>query len=73
MDPQIFYAIFSTLYGGFIGAFDRLGEVMVPIKDNLIYYSVTKISFTFVCGDLTMSFLISYLLKSESLWTSFIF
>lgn len=27
MDPQIFYAVFSTLYGGFIGALDRLGEV----------------------------------------------
>ncbi|PIN05529.1 1,3-beta-glucan synthase [Handroanthus impetiginosus] len=27
MDLQIWYAIFSTLYGGFIGAFDRLGEI----------------------------------------------
>ncbi|KAL8528945.1 hypothetical protein ACS0TY_006425 [Phlomoides rotata] len=27
MDTQIFYAIFSTIYGGFIGAFDRLGEI----------------------------------------------
>lgn len=27
MDTQIWYAIFSTLYGGCIGAFDRLGEV----------------------------------------------
>ncbi|KAK6128378.1 hypothetical protein DH2020_037854 [Rehmannia glutinosa] len=27
MDPQIWYAIFSTFYGGFIGAFDRLGEI----------------------------------------------
>ncbi|KAI3924716.1 hypothetical protein MKW92_041149 [Papaver armeniacum] len=27
MDTQIWYAIFSTLYGGFVGAFDRLGEV----------------------------------------------
>ncbi|KAL8034672.1 hypothetical protein ABFX02_12G044200 [Erythranthe guttata] len=27
MDTQIFYAIFSTFYGGFIGAFDRLGEI----------------------------------------------
>ncbi|KAG8383820.1 hypothetical protein BUALT_Bualt04G0053600 [Buddleja alternifolia] len=27
MDTQIWYAIFSTLYGGFIGAFDRLGEI----------------------------------------------
>ncbi|KAJ1405051.1 Vacuolar protein sorting-associate protein Vta1/Callose synthase, N-terminal [Sesbania bispinosa] len=27
MDTQIWYAIFSTLYGGIIGAFDRLGEI----------------------------------------------
>ncbi|XP_022879526.1 callose synthase 5-like [Olea europaea var. sylvestris] len=27
MDPQIWYAIYSTIYGGFIGAFDRLGEI----------------------------------------------
>ncbi|XP_075501475.1 callose synthase 5-like isoform X1 [Primulina tabacum] len=27
MDLQIWYAIYSTLYGGFIGAFDRLGEI----------------------------------------------
>ncbi|CAM8951038.1 unnamed protein product [Rhodiola kirilowii] len=29
MDTQIWYSIFSTLYGGFIGAFDRLGEVSI--------------------------------------------
>ncbi|XLU95279.1 hypothetical protein S245_009631 [Arachis hypogaea] len=27
MDAQIWYAVFSTLYGGVIGAFDRLGEI----------------------------------------------
>lgn len=27
MDPQIWYAIFSTLFGGVYGAFRRLGEV----------------------------------------------
>ncbi|KAL2342918.1 hypothetical protein Fmac_004203 [Flemingia macrophylla] len=27
MDTQIWYAIFSTLYGGGVGAFDRLGEI----------------------------------------------
>ncbi|KAK4585552.1 hypothetical protein RGQ29_022984 [Quercus rubra] len=27
MDTQIWYAIFSTLYGGVLGAFDRLGEI----------------------------------------------
>jgi hypothetical protein len=29
MDTQIWYAIFSTLYGGIVGAFDRLGEVFI--------------------------------------------
>lgn len=28
MDTQIWYAIFSTICGGVIGAFDRLGEVI---------------------------------------------
>ncbi|KAL9158808.1 hypothetical protein ABFS82_08G093100 [Erythranthe guttata] len=27
LDLQIWYAIFSTMYGGFTGAFDRLGEI----------------------------------------------
>ncbi|CAA0839441.1 Callose synthase 5 [Striga hermonthica] len=27
LDLQIWYSVFSTLYGGFIGAFDRLGEI----------------------------------------------
>ncbi|RDY07114.1 Callose synthase 5, partial [Mucuna pruriens] len=27
MDTQIWYAIFSTLYGGVVGAFDHLGEI----------------------------------------------
>ncbi|KAA8539206.1 hypothetical protein F0562_025898 [Nyssa sinensis] len=27
MDTQIWYAVFSTLCGGVIGAFDRLGEI----------------------------------------------
>lgn len=27
MDTQIWYSIYSTLYGGVSGAFDRLGEV----------------------------------------------
>lgn len=31
MDTQIWYAIFSTLCGGFLGAFDRLGEV-IPLN-----------------------------------------
>ncbi|KAK4484062.1 hypothetical protein RD792_011281 [Penstemon davidsonii] len=31
MDPQIWYSIYSTMYGGFIGAFDRLGEIPVAL------------------------------------------
>ncbi|XP_050206090.1 callose synthase 5 [Mercurialis annua] len=27
MDTQIWYSVFSTIYGGFVGAFDRLGEI----------------------------------------------
>ncbi|KAJ7945245.1 Callose synthase [Quillaja saponaria] len=27
MDTQIWYSVFSTLYGGVVGAFDRLGEI----------------------------------------------
>ena len=29
MDAQIWYAIFSTLFGGIYGAFRRLGEVCI--------------------------------------------
>ncbi|KAK4359850.1 hypothetical protein RND71_022079 [Anisodus tanguticus] len=38
MDTQIWYAIFSTLCGGVIGAFDRLGEILLKFsfRDNLI-------------------------------------
>lgn len=32
MDTQIWYAIFSTLYGGIVGAFDRLGEVIISLS-----------------------------------------
>lgn len=31
MDTQIWYSIYSTLYGGVVGAFDRLGEVILLI------------------------------------------
>lgn len=36
MDTQIWYSIYSTIYGGFIGAVDRLGEV---IDHNLKFLS----------------------------------
>ncbi|RZB81404.1 Callose synthase 5, partial [Glycine soja] len=29
MDTQIWYALFTTLCGGLVGAFDRLGEVII--------------------------------------------
>lgn len=41
MDTQIWYAIFSTLLGGVIGAFDRLGEV------TLIHFSYLVSLFCF--------------------------
>ena len=31
MDAQIWYAIFSTLFGGIYGAFRRLGEVCIAV------------------------------------------
>lgn len=40
MDPQIWYAIYSTLYGGFIGAFGRLGEVSAFCKLFLVLFWV---------------------------------
>ena len=35
MDTQIWYAIFSTLFGGIYGAFRRLGEVSI-ISNHMI-------------------------------------
>ncbi|PPR85546.1 hypothetical protein GOBAR_AA35144 [Gossypium barbadense] len=34
MDTQIWYSIFSTIYGGVSGAFDRLGELSIEWMDN---------------------------------------
>lgn len=31
MDLQLWYARYSTLYGGYIGAFDRLGEIPIAL------------------------------------------
>lgn len=46
MDTQIWYAIFSTICGGVIGAFDRLGEVILScwIHSTHLFnpYCVTK-------------------------------
>lgn len=37
MDTQIWYAVFSTIYGGFIGACDRLGEVMFCLLNHYFF------------------------------------
>lgn len=46
MDTQIWYAIFSTLFGGIHGAFSHLGEVSdilpseIPHKNKHCYFTV---------------------------------
>jgi len=42
MDTQIWYSIFSTICGGVIGAFDRLGEVTVNISYLYIHGEVAN-------------------------------
>lgn len=39
MDTQIWYAIFSTIFGGIYGAFRRLGEVSgaPPVRSYLTW------------------------------------
>lgn len=38
MDTQIWYAIFSTIFGGIYGAFRRLGEVsFVPSMSKMLF------------------------------------
>ena len=41
MDTQIWYAVFSTLVGGVIGAFRRLGEVKqcYALRDSIVFFS----------------------------------
>lgn len=49
MDTQIWYAIFSTLYGGVIGAFDRLGEVTCltePIRNPFMLFEILLVFLT---------------------------
>lgn len=38
MDTQIWYSIFSTLYGGVVGAFDRLGEVRMLLVLFFLFF-----------------------------------
>ena len=37
MDTQIWYAIYSTLFGGIVGAFHHLGEVSGKIHFNVFF------------------------------------
>jgi hypothetical protein len=62
MDTQIWYAIFSTLFGGIYGAFRRLGEVSklsIPMidlySDNLWIFSF---SYLFVFLGYTLKVLL---------------
>jgi hypothetical protein len=62
MDTQIWYAIFSTLFGGIYGAFRRLGEVSklsIPMidlySDNLWIFSS---SYLFVFPGYTLKVLL---------------
>lgn len=53
MDAQIWYAIFSTLCGGVIGAFDRLGEV-ITFRIHLDYYLLCRQQIWLMCCHLSM-------------------
>ncbi|KAJ7957014.1 Callose synthase [Quillaja saponaria] len=37
MDTQIWYSVFSTLYGGVVGAFDRLGEGRLMLMSSSLH------------------------------------
>lgn len=44
MDTQIWYAIFSTIFGGIYGAFSHLGEV----SGNFVVTSFVKTTITLI-------------------------
>lgn len=48
MDTQIWYAIFSTLFGGIYGAFRRLGEVSRFSTTMITYIVVSSGSLFFL-------------------------
>lgn len=54
MDTQIWYAIFSTIFGGIYGAFRRLGEV------GAFFFFFLKASFSY------KSFIFIVFLESDS-------
>ena len=43
MDTQIWYAIFSTLYGGVSGAFGRLGEVRTMMYIHFCWFFLDSV------------------------------
>ena len=49
MDAQIWYAVWSTIFGGITGAFSRLGEVGVLV--NLILLQPAASVITSLCID----------------------
>ncbi|CAN8244009.1 unnamed protein product [Cochlearia groenlandica] len=51
MDTQIWYAIFSTICGGFIGAFDRLGEIPKAIGMTTHFRERDSKLWRCICGD----------------------
>jgi len=52
MDTQIWYAIFSTLFGGIYGAFRRLGEVIKLSTAMINLYSNIFWIFGFISLDI---------------------
>ena len=59
MDTQIWYAIFSTLFGGIYGAFRRLGEV--SRLSTLLLLLITVISFGLFIFILNSLFLLIFI------------
>lgn len=55
MDTQIWYAIFSTIFGGFYGAFRRLGEVGI-LNFNYFLHLVSVFLFCFLICQMFSSF-----------------
>jgi hypothetical protein len=54
MDTQIWYTIFSTLFGGIYGAFQRLGEVCLLIVQSCLFI-ILQIDFILRNGFLLLA------------------
>lgn len=57
MDAQIWYAIFSTLFGGIRGAFSHLGEVGVEVSSH----AMGNIFYINVIGSMILFLMIAFL------------